>query len=815
MAQEPRTFREFQSDFSGGANAFTNPALLQPNEAASLINLFPRMGGGVEARKGWKSYDGAGSTDQGTAIFEMNQSTGTILTFVAVGANWYDETMWPRYRLFNQTPGINDAAYFGAREPFNQLILYLIAGYVPAAALQGLVFEYFEGGDYTQAANWTDFTASVVAATPDDKKLAAAAFPREVVLSWPTPTSPAWVAGQVETRGYQYWIRIRVTVDIQNGGSDVVVGQRRVTGDWVGRRHLMTADTGHLWEWPALTVTRRGVETWPTGQRIPRLNAATINDHLYYSSDGQRPLQRWNGSRGVTRAGGTNLPSAAGLTAPSAAPTLTQPTANATAFPNGDERRYRLAFEYGPAGILGESPPSTQSLSITIAAGPNNIRVSIAAAVTQAASIPVSAILVYRTVNLAGTTIDSVKNRIQGYLQVKRILRDDADWNAGFWEDTYVSDVQKHPIEYVNAPPFYPKGVVVGAERVWIWNELFVAWSDIGRGDSWDPANQKQFPDVKGIIYRKGKLYVFHSEDISTIELPPVGLPDIQFFWRGIGNVQPDTITIHEDEIHFVSKQGPARVIGNRVELTAKGRQFETGGYWRNSAAQRRLASAAAFDGRVWFAVDSSGTGPAIQDTVTLDLLVNEIGAWSRQAYNKAAGGPVQWGTYGVVHAPLDHPLARQSILLAFPDGSYPTIYYKLALLEYGTTDDWGSVATDGTSIGPSISTRAITLRAADRFKEFQHGHVLLRFRRTAAGGITATMYLTSNHGETASKQITYTPNTIDNACKDVRFITSEASSAGRYRAVGPSLFVTAATDTGFQLLSWLLRGSIERFRVP
>jgi len=796
MAEVKPLEQDAQIDFSGGANPFAHVALLSDSEADFLTNCFPRVGGGVEARKGYKLYN-AVSTDQGTAIFEMNQSTGTIMTFVDVGSNYYDETMQPNYRLFNQTPGTNDAVYFGAREKFNALILNILFPYVVAG--NTFLWRVSNG-----SGGWIDKTSSIIETITNSKQMRGVTG--EWTFSWPDFSD--WLPNAVETRTYQYWLQILCNLGGTNGGSDVFHGQRRVRGDWVGRRHLITTDIARITEWPGLTQTPRAVESWPTGQRIQRTQAAMLNDYLYYSGDGQKPLRRWNGSRGVTRTGVSNNPVDAGLLAPSA-PTLSQPTANAAAYPNGFVVRYRLAFDYGPESILGESPPSA-SAEITISAGPNNVRVTFTSAKTQAASRDVAAIRVYGTINLAATTSGSERDRIAGFLLLKRILRDDADWINGYWEDTYVQRGIDHPISYTNTPPFYPKGVVAGGERLWIWNELFVAASDIDRGDSWDPVNTFGFDGIKGIAYRGKKLFVFTADDIQTIEMPPVGLPDVQYFWRGVGCHQPDTIATIYDQIHFVSREGPARVIGERVELTGKFRVFEDSTYWNGQAPQRRLGAAAGFDGRVWFAADGGGSGPAVKTLATLSLLPSERGAWSRHQFNLST---ILWGTFGVVHAPLDHPLARQSILCAFADGSYPANYYKLAILEYGTTDAWTTVETDGTIIQTVIRTRAIALGAADRFKSFVHGHLLLTFRRTAATGITVSMRLQSNHGRANSQLITFTPLTTNVEGVDVTFLLTD-SGGGESRDTAPSLLITATSDTGFILASWVIRGRVEDYRL-
>src|SRR6266850_2250457 len=85
---------DYQADFSGGANGVTPPQLLAPNEVALLKNAFATPGGGLDARGGYKFFADAGS--QGTGILEMNQSTGTVMTYEAIPNAYYDESMSPR-----------------------------------------------------------------------------------------------------------------------------------------------------------------------------------------------------------------------------------------------------------------------------------------------------------------------------------------------------------------------------------------------------------------------------------------------------------------------------------------------------------------------------------------------------------------------------------------------------------------------------------------------------------------------------------------------------------------------------------------------
>lgn len=811
MADPVKIVPDFQSDFSGGENSVTHPALLKANEAQQLINCFPRLGGGLEARRGFKFFTDAGL--QGNRIFEMDQSTGTILTHEEVGNKWYDETMSPRYRLFEQTPRTNDAAYFGAREKFGQLVLYLINAYVPANATQGLVYEYSSG-----SGTWVDFTADVSAALADDKKLAVAigTTPREIKLSWnpdlPHPGGAAWVPDQVETRTYQYWVRIRVTVDLQNGGSDVVQGQRRLRGSWVGRRHMLTGHTnGQINEWPGLTLTLRAVET-PVASRIERIDAAFLNDHLYYASDGQRSLRRWGGSRGTTRLLMDNSPADATLASPNAAPTETR-QANVNAYPVGFVIRARISYEHGPEGILGESMPSaSREIAAAIAAGGEQITWNISAAVTQAASLGVNAILLYATYDLAGKLV-SERDQMGGFLLIRRVVRDSAEWLAGTVVDTFFTRIAQTPIAYTNTPPFYPKYVVAGGERIWIANELFVAWSDIGRGDSWNPKNIAAFKDIRGLLYRGKRCLVAHENDWSYIDLPALGLPDIQYFWRGIGLAQPDSLTVIQDQAHFVSRDGPARIIEDRIEFTGFGRVWQSLGWWASLAGERRLAPAATYKNRIYLGIDPGGSGPAIQQQATLDLEVNDRGSWSQHTFNKAVGTPIRWGTYGVVHCPLDHALARQLILGAFGDGSFTSDFGKLAILDYGTTDAWTTLQTDGVKISTTINTRSIVMKAIDRFKSFVRGMLHLRYWRTASSGVNCLVTMASQHNRNGSTILTHTPSTIAGKDSDYTFKPTD-TGGGAYRDTAGYLSLVAIHDTGFVLTSWLLEATIDDFRM-
>jgi hypothetical protein len=134
-----------------------------------------------------------------------------------------------------------------------RLILNILAAYLVTDWT--FVWEVSNG-----SGGWIDITLTIVESVANAKKFGGRDRGVGLLLAG---SLQGWLPQQVDLFQYQYWLRARVSVVGSAPGSDVVHGQRRVRGDWVGRRHLMTADTGHLWEWPGLTLTRRAVETWP------------------------------------------------------------------------------------------------------------------------------------------------------------------------------------------------------------------------------------------------------------------------------------------------------------------------------------------------------------------------------------------------------------------------------------------------------------------------------------------------------------------------------------------------------------------------
>jgi hypothetical protein len=340
-----------------------------------------------------------------------------------------------------------------------------------------------------------------------------------------------------------------------------------------------------------------------------------------------------------------------------------------------------------------------------------------------------------------------------------------------------------------------------------------VQWSDTNRGDSWNAENSIPFHDVKTCVYKDKKLYVFHGEDISTIDVPAVGIPDVQFFWRGLGAVQPDSVAIVNDEIHFISRLGPARVIQRRVELTGKGRVFEESTvFWGEVAAERRLAAGVGFEGKYFVGVDASGAGSTLRGMAALDTLASDRGAWSDLIYKRASNQFFNWATLGVVHAPLDHELARKMILCGFGDSSWTADFMKLAVLEYGTTDNWTTLPTDGVAIAGLVKTRAIFMRAIDRFKTFIDFHILSKFRRTNVG-MNLSAGLDSNHGRTNSKDVTYAALVTDLPTVDIAGMTTESAGGGSFRDTAPSLTIATTSDTGCQVQSWRVRARVERYQ--
>jgi hypothetical protein len=187
----------------------------------------------------------------------------------------------------------------------------------------------------------------------------------------------------------------------------------------------------------------------------------------------------------------------------------------------------------------------------------------------------------------------------------------------------------------------------------------------------------------------------------------------------------------------------------------------------------------------------------------TLDLLVNEQGAWSNHFYSTISA----WGTLGVVHATLDHALARQMILCAFADGSYPADYMKLAILEYGTTDNWNAAATDGTKITSTIVTRSLSMKAPDRWKKFLWAHIRHRLRQSTSG-VTIIATFKSSTGGPDSRALSQAGSATS---VDQDWVTRPTeTSGGPFRDVTPTLTLAAISDTGWTLADWVVKAALE-----
>src|SRR5258706_11055859 len=124
MAATPSTVFEDvedQYDFSGGENSVADKLFVRKNQVAASQNMYPRRGGGLTQRGGYKKVNSIGTN--GRMLLEMEQTVGTVLTFEAAGVNYYDESMQPAWRGFETNPVAGSFMAFGSREKFNQLIL--------------------------------------------------------------------------------------------------------------------------------------------------------------------------------------------------------------------------------------------------------------------------------------------------------------------------------------------------------------------------------------------------------------------------------------------------------------------------------------------------------------------------------------------------------------------------------------------------------------------------------------------------------------------------------------------------------------------
>jgi hypothetical protein len=802
---------ESQVDFTGGANGVTPMNLLKPNEVQRLSGGFAWPGGGIKSRGGYKQ---ATYTDfgRGISIMEFTQSSGTVMTYKDIGTHWYDETMSPYYELFQQTPATFDAVYFGSREEINQVILRPTDMPITPGGTNTFDHQYWDG------TNWVSYLSGLVESVANSAQMRGVPN-QEWIFTIPdlhnfyiagvkqNPPSPK----QVETRQFQYWYRIICTSGGSNMGTNVIQGHQAVRGNWVGRRLILTAFKNGMSEWPGFTVPRQLIEAWTFS--VNRMASAQINEYLYLASDGQRPLRRWNGCRGVTRAGASNSPVDAGLVKPTSAPSLGA-TNDANGYPATYILYYALSFEYGPESKLGESMPSPTA-TITIGGAAQRVRVTFSSAVTQAATKDVSAIWIYCTLN--ESTKDPVaRGALPSFLRILRVERGDANWANGYYDDIATPRNvygQRNPILYTNTPPISnPKGVVFGEGRLWIWNDTIVACSDVGQGDSWDPENTWTFPEVRGCYHVGDRLLVFEPEDISYIFGINEGLPEQKYFTRGIGLAQPYTLSQGENEIHFISNQGPARIKGGRVELTGRARAWEDVNYWNKLAPNRSIAPGVYFEGRFWFGVDNFGQSPGLVKMAVCDITANPEGAWSEVTYFDAL-----FGTLGVIHAPLDHPLARQRILCGYRDANFDAAGSTgnpaaLCVLEYGTSDNWGTNPWDGFPIRTVVNGRGMAFGRAECVKEYVHAHAKIRnVKGGPSSGANTSFRLFGSGEDTDSIRPTFDADGVQHDT-EIRILTTDVGG-GRHRGYGSYLQINASCDTGFRLDSWMVSAIVNPFR--
>lgn len=797
-----RIAHDAQFDFSGGENSVGDKALLKENEVAQLQNLLQkRGGGGCTARGGHKLLVAAAAA--GRMIQEFDQSSGQIITYQQSGAVFYDETMMPRYVLFNATVAINDAANFGARARFNQLILYAVFSYANPGAGATFVFEVSDG-----AGGWIDKTASITASVANSKQMRG--VPGEWTFSWPVFSD--WLPDQVNGGAYLYWIRIRCTL----GGAEanaLVQGQRRVRSDWLGQRKLAIATTNQLYECPLFSGVRL-VESWSATNRFARTGGAALNDYFYMHSDGQRNLRRWNGARGSTRSTFNNAPTDAGLIAP-VAPTLNAATGGLGAgYNNGATIRYRASYLYGPEGILGESPPSPSVEQVFTGAGQWRANVNLLNMINNAGATDVYGIKVYATNDVTAADA-SERDQMWRYLLIATIVRDDATWVATVLQDAKLPRAvsgQASPISYVNTPPFYPKGVTTGGDRLWIWNDHFVACSDIRAGDSWDPDFVFKYQQVVAAFWWDEVMLVFAPNRIYAINGINSGAPYQTVFFDGFGCVQPESITVGDGYLYFMSRLGPARLskLGG-VELLALGRTFESTNYWGGTAAERRMAMGAYFNHRYWIPIDNGSDKDGCNANVAVYDMFGR--GWSYLTYQTAAFVQLPIGTLAVVHAPLDHPLANQLVLVGFPDTATGSENRSFSLFEYGTTDRWTTFPYDGAAITTQFTSRGLPMGALERTKEYRKGHVRVRFPFQSVLR-TVLVELLPDVGGAPSQQVTVGGSNAGVSYVDIRWEHTVAAkpAGGFFMENCPQLYISASSDLGFDIVGWWLEAEIEEF---
>lgn len=802
LDEESRTAIDSQFDFSGGENSVADKILVRQNESTKLQNVLLKRGGGFKARKGYKAVNGV--TTAGRWIREFDQTTGQLLSYEDLpGPLWYDDTMSPRARVLAPTPNVNDAIYFGGvRTKFFQWLV----NFVYATAANTYVWECSNG-----AGGWIDKTAQVVESIATAKQLRIAG---EVLYSWPDFSD--WLPQQVETRNYGFWWRIRCTVGGALGG-EVVLGQKRMRSDWLGQRKLIASSSTVIYELPGLSLTPRAVEVYQQGER---LDGIVVNDHLYYHSGGQRPLMRWNGGRGVRRDGNNNNPQAAGLTKPQNNPVLTS-TPVAAGYADGGIFRYALSYVTGPEGILGEGQPSdvtAAAAQITLpgAGGPHRVNIDFTAIRDAGIAKDVWAIIIYATRPL--NTVDaSERANLENFTKITTIVRDTATWVTGIFQDANVQRVvtgNAHPVSYDGTPLIKPRYIAYGGDRVWIADEHFVYASDIRRGDSYDPSNSFEFPRIRNIWWWRGRLLVFGDEKIWQISGINSGLPQVDDFWVGIGLAQPDSITVGDNVLYFISQRGPARVVGQEVQLIGTGRTWESPNYWNERVGEGRVAQGAYFQDRWWIPIDRGAQSGTLTEGITAVYDPIENG-WTFLKHKGTGGGFQGWYALANIHGTLEHALYGQRILVGFPDGAIAGDADDLCILEYGTTDQWGAQPYDGSEPALVYESRALTMGAIHRSKEFHYLHARVKYPYNDVNN-KITVQLLLDVGASSSQARTIAGNNAGGSYVDMKCEHNVAGAAGGGDFVenAPVLHVEVNPDSGFEFLGWWNRATVEEFAV-
>jgi hypothetical protein len=332
-------------------------------------------------------------------------------------------------------------------------------------------------------------------------------------------------------------------------------------------------------------------------------------------------------------------------------------------------------------------------------------------------------------------------------------------------------------------------------------------------------------PAIRGIVYIADKLLVFHDEGIEQIENINLGLAQVSWFHRGYGCVQPDSITVGDGKVFFNSRFGPAVALVQQgyvfepsgepsvkqVALLGMDRVWQSANYWNEIMGERSLAMGAFFNHRWWIPVDAGGASNYVLNTVGCYDNRGQ-GWWTRLQFTGASSVAIRWGALGVIHAPLDHPLARKVILVGFPDYDGTNLSSqacKLKELEYGTTDDWGTLATDGQTIVPLIDSKACAFGMLDRWKNYKRLYARMRYPALAA--LTGSVKMKADQAGADSATMAFNADNTHTSM-DVKKLISETSArgSGPYRDIGARLEFTAVTDSGWELTGWELGADIE-----